>query len=192
MLRRVSAPALEQMLQQELARIVGAAELDLSALLKPVRRVEVRCDGMRVVCTLKQIPHSARGLLDRLDDHPGLGELNLALSCRVRGGRTWISAAGGAEPLTRHDPVLVRGLRQAHRLAGGLGWRMADGGMTTLDAKAPESAYERKLCRLAFLAPDVQKAIVEGRQPPGLTLEALLRAEIPLDWAKQRQEFGFG
>jgi hypothetical protein len=49
-----------------------------------------------------------------------------------------------------------------------------------------------QLLRIAFLAPDIIAAIVAGRQPVTLTGRRLLRAtDIPLDWAAQRQTFGF-
>ena len=47
------------------------------------------------------------------------------------------------------------------------------------------------MARLAFLAPDIQQAIVEGRQPAGLTLKHLLKETVPLAWSEQRQHFGF-
>jgi len=48
----------------------------------------------------------------------------------------------------------------------------------------------RRILRLAFLAPDIVEAIVEGRQPRTLTVTMLLRP-IPLAWADQRAAFGF-
>jgi hypothetical protein len=90
----------------------------------------------------------------------------------------------------RRDPALIKGLRQAHRLAAGLGWRAADGVLANLDAAAPSSAYERRLVRLAFLAPDLQRAIMEGRQSSALTMTRLLNGPIPLDWPEQRRAFG--
>lgn len=49
-----------------------------------------------------------------------------------------------------------------------------------------------RLARLAFLAPDIVAAILEGRQPPSLNARRLLRVpEVPLDWADQRKTFGF-
>ena len=51
-------------------------------------------------------------------------------------------------------------------------------------------AYIRGLTRLAYLAPDIQDAILSGRQPVGLTLEQLVRSDIPLDWAEQRRRYG--
>ena len=50
-----------------------------------------------------------------------------------------------------------------------------------------------RLARLGYLAPDIITAIVEGRQPPALTGRSLLRfATLPIDWAEQRRELGFG
>jgi len=43
----------------------------------------------------------------------------------------------------------------------------------------------------AFLAPDIQRAILEGRQPAGLTAAQLMNAGIPLAWADQRKALGF-
>jgi hypothetical protein len=56
--------------------------------------------------------------------------------------------------------------------------------------KAPPGAYERKICRLAFLAPDIQKRILEGRQPADMTLDRLLPGRIPTSWAVQLRDFG--
>jgi site-specific DNA recombinase len=44
---------------------------------------------------------------------------------------------------------------------------------------------------LVFLAPDIQRIILEGRQPPTLMLEDLVRGAIPVSWAEQRRRFGF-
>ena len=45
--------------------------------------------------------------------------------------------------------------------------------------------------QLAFLAPAIQKAILDGRQPPELTLEKIIRKPIPLDWDMQARIYGF-
>jgi len=50
--------------------------------------------------------------------------------------------------------------------------------------------YVNRILRLGFLAPDIMEAILEGRQPPGLTME-IFRKRIPLDWNDQRRAFGF-
>jgi hypothetical protein len=53
---------------------------------------------------------------------------------------------------------------QAHALLG-----RNDAGAPTI-ITVPTSTYQRRLLCLAFLAPDIQGAILTGRQPPGLTL----------------------
>lgn len=39
----------------------------------------------------------------------------------------------------------------------------------------------------AFLTPDLKAAILDGCLPAGLTLEAITRREMPLDWEAQRR-----
>jgi len=45
------------------------------------------------------------------------------------------------------------------------------------------------MLRLAFLAPDLQRAILEGRQPRGMTLARLIEIDIPHLWSEQRRLF---
>jgi site-specific DNA recombinase len=50
--------------------------------------------------------------------------------------------------------------------------------------------YVGRIIRCAFLAPDIVEAVLEGRQPPTLTVEKL-RLGVPLAWEAQRRLFGF-
>jgi len=59
------------------------------------------------------------------------------------------------------------------------------------NAASPDNTYLRRLVQLAFLAPDIQRAIIEGRQPPGLTAAEIARRGVPLAWADQRALFDF-
>ena len=107
--------------------------------------------------------------------------LILPVRMRLRGGRSWI--LGSTSPGSQRDPVLIKALRTAHAMLG------ADhAGLPVLKA-APASSYPRRLVRLAFLAPDLQRAILAGRQPPGLTLAQLLRTPIPSLWSEQATWF---
>jgi len=98
-----------------------------------------------------------------------------------RGGRTWIASPDGSSlaRTANSDPSLIAGLRKAHGL-------IADGAEQGLG-----QSYHRYMARLAFLAPDIQQAIVQGRQPAGFTLERLLKETMPLAWSEQRLQFGF-
>ena len=48
-----------------------------------------------------------------------------------------------------------------------------------------------RILRLNYLAPDIIAAILDGTQPAGLTRKKLVNANLPMDWALQRQLFGF-
>jgi hypothetical protein len=53
-------------------------------------------------------------------------------------------------------------------------------------------SYFARLVKISFLAPDITKAILEGRHPPELTAGRLItHARLPLDWKEQRTALGF-
>jgi site-specific DNA recombinase len=56
-------------------------------------------------------------------------------------------------------------------------------------ASGVNDRYTSRILRFAFLAPDIIEAILEGRQPKGMTLEKAL-VDMPLNWERQRQIFG--
>jgi hypothetical protein len=86
----------------------------------------------------------------------------------------------------RHDPALIKALAQAHEWRG---W-IEEGIAVTLEDVATRSSrdrkYSHKILKLAFLAPDIQRAILTGRQHKSLTLAALTETDPPLLWADQR------
>lgn len=110
--------------------------------------------------------------------------LRLTLPVRVRfhGGRTTIK--GGAVPAAKPDPTLVKALRTAHAMVD------RDAAGLPLLAAAPATPWQRRLVRLAFLAPALQRAILEGTQPTGLTLADLMSASPALLWSEQVNYFG--
>ena len=98
-----------------------------------------------------------------------------------KGNRSWIIHASPTSKRTcKPDRVLIRALRKAHEAQ-----------RTATHAHVKASSYERRRRRLAFLAPDIQVAILEGRQPQILTLESLIHGDLPLAWSDQRALFGF-
>jgi len=54
------------------------------------------------------------------------------------------------------------------------------------------ACYVMRYLRLAFLAPDIVEAIVDGRQPPGLSIRKLTNNKnFPSDWIEQRRLLKF-
>ena len=64
--------------------------------------------------------------------------------------------------------------------------------ITELAAKVGVSrSYFTRIFRLSFLAPEITKAILQGRQPPELTANKLILAgKLPSAWSDQRRQLG--
>lgn len=95
--------------------------------------------------------------------------------------------AGDPEP--EPDRTMLRALARAHTWTADL-----RGGKSLNDIAAATShsvSYVRTRAQLAFLSPAIQKTILDGRHPPELTLEKIIRKPIPLDWDMQARIYGF-
>lgn len=91
-------------------------------------------------------------------------------------------------PQTNPDPILIKAIVRAHRWFEML--KSGAVGSITEIAKREQlpRTYPSRMIPLAFLAPDITTAILEGRQPIDLTLDLLLGTmPLPLAWDAQRQ-----
>ena len=80
------------------------------------------------------------------------------------------------------DPKLVTLIAKAHRARADLFSGVAPRG----------NRHIERLARLAYLAPDITAAILDGAQPKTLTSRKLLKLPaLPLAWGEQRQMLGF-
>jgi site-specific DNA recombinase len=184
--RRVSGPALEEALALALCRLLPEdAEKDADPLAR-IRRVEVLRDCVELVLPIGLIrqlePRLATGEMAAVDPaDPAHLRLKLPLRLLTHRGRTEVLAA--ALHPRKADPVLVAALRSAHHML-----ERDTHGRPVL-AAAPDTSHRRRLIRLAFLAPDLQRAILAGEQPERLTLARFLDGDLPLSWAAQRRMF---
>jgi site-specific DNA recombinase len=113
----------------------------------------------------------------------------IAIPARLvrRGSDVRLALPPGDETYADPDLVLLRLI--AHARAAQL---MVESGVPHPSVAHYGKRHAWQLPRIAWLAPDILSAIVEGRQPPQLTGRMLLRStNIPLDWASQRRVFGF-
>lgn len=95
---------------------------------------------------------------------------------------------GGTPVITRtQDPALLKALARGHY------WQhLLDTGTVADTAEIAErEGLHRTLIndylRLALLAPDLVDAAFQGTLPRTVTLLALLKSKLPLDWGKQRK-----
>jgi DNA invertase Pin-like site-specific DNA recombinase len=178
-IRRVPGPALEAKLSAAIRRVAPARAADPLAVLV---RAEVHTESLQLLLPVSLLA-SIRSRLEPGETaepdaaDPALLRLTVPVRMRLRGGRRWI--IGGATPASRRDPVLIKALRASHAMLG-----TDAAGRPTLDA-SPASPYRRRLVRLAFLAPDLQRAILAGKQLQGLTLESLMHRPMPMLWSEQ-------
>ena len=96
----------------------------------------------------------------------------------------------GGERRAHPNAAFIKAVARAHVWYA----RLLSGEATSLRALAREHGvmprYIRRILRCAFLAPDLVEAILQGRQPPQLTLARLCK-NLPLDWTEQHQALGY-
>lgn len=183
-LRRVASDAIEARIAAILTRLLPDTSGD------PLRiplRIELHPGALHIMLPLQLRPTIEALLIagETLAQEKGPdGQLRLVCPIGLyrRGGRTDIAATSKDGP--RSDPTLLRALRAAHAMVA----RDANG-LPRIDA-APASPYQRRLIQLAFLSPDLQQCILDGRQPQDLTLARLINTEIPICWEAQERMFG--
>lgn len=157
-----------------------------TAPLEAVRCVRMADAGFEIELDGKHAPDLAGRLAEGeriVHASPKACRVLLPLALPLRGGRRLVLAGSRSSP--RPDRALVEALRKAHRMLA-----RDRTGQPVLEA-APASPYDRKLLRLAFLAPDIQRSIIEGRHPSALNLEQVMQVTIPLDWNEQRSMLGW-
>jgi hypothetical protein len=116
--------------------------------------------------------------------------VRVPLAIRSRPGRKTIvipaREAGSTAVPTRADPALLKALARAFRYQ-----RLLDEGRYAsvsemAAAERIERGYLGSLLRLTLLAPEIVQAILDGRQPDGVTLPAIM-APFPVEWKAQRR-----
>ena len=105
---------------------------------------------------------------------------------RRRGVETRI-IAGACEPAP--DQTLIHALAKAHRWMSDL--KMGKPLSEIAHRDGHSGSFVRLRAQLAFLSPRIQAAILDGAQPPDLSLERIVRTGVPLDWPEQERVFGF-
>ena len=116
-------------------------------------------------------------------------EATIPIALKHRHNATVIESADGKSTDARIDRPLLRAVALARSWAD----RLAKGEVSSISALADAegycSRYAARLLPLAWLAPDLTEAILDGRQPRGVSLGALTRGDLPMDWRDQRALF---
>ena len=202
-IRRVPANAIEKLVQEcvgmldprqrtTLQEAVARVEVHQTTVQAVLRRGCFGSDGdpvsqMQTLAGRLPIGHRMTGEAS----DPALVRVIVPCRLKLRGGRIAVTdpARRLVDTRPRPDPTLIKALKTAHKLLAEAGDAPIAAPDQAVMRAAPVGPYERGLLRLAFLAPDLQTQILEGRQPPGLNLQGFIAADIPPTWDDQRRLF---
>jgi site-specific DNA recombinase len=173
-----------------------------SKLLKhTLARIDLRPDALQLHVDVDALLN----LLSKHDGHdfelsPGkttdttlqhVASVTIPLTIRRRGQEARIVIEGSSSQTTQPDEKLVALIGRAHLYSE----MLTDGAGLTLASLAEQTGAHiadiSRVLPLTFLSPMITKAILTGRQPPGLTAREFVRAtEFPLLWSAQADAFG--
>jgi site-specific DNA recombinase len=202
-IRRVPVRVIDSLARTMSGRVLdrSADELSRADIRKVIRRMDVlpaavhftirstelpgRMTSSEVFSYLRSRTHPTEQIVAD-PSHLGLVRLLLPIRLVSRGGRTWLHGADGRpiEPPRQPDTKSVTMLQRSHRLRAGTGADPTSIKPPTV-VRTPKSPADRKALELAFLAPDLQKAVLRGE----LRLPADLPRPLPLSWVRQRELF---
>lgn len=97
-----------------------------------------------------------------------------------------INAAAVAIPPTQ-DHTLLKALALAHYWESQIDDGVVADAREIAQREQMEITRVREVLRLVILDPHITQAILDGRQPRTVSLEALVRQSLPLDWEAQRR-----
>ncbi len=151
-----------------------------TSLLRLVERIDIAPGQLQ----LRLDPIKLAAMLDLTPDDLDVSCLACAFpfQLRKRGVETKIILAGATGET---DDTLIRNMAKA------LVWfERIKAGDTFSDISATDGISKRRiqqLVGLAFLAPDIVRDVLDGKQPLSFTSEWWLRHDLPSDWNAQRQ-----
>lgn len=199
-LPRISAPVIEEIIAQRLHELKLCPQVDAYpdwlAIRNLIDRVEVTSEAITLQFdettlgqAIRDFSAQDRIAIDRFERRGAAAILTLPVRMVKRGGARVAIGPDGQAAIrsTKTDPALSAALIRAEA------WKrqLLSGDVASLReiarAENVTPAYARRVIKTAFLAPDLKVAILDGRQPAGLTLEAVIRSEMPLDWDDQRR-----
>jgi len=200
-LQRVPAEALEALVLQlgamvELVRPEAAQPWStVRAALQSVSvgRTQVRLNFKPQKLTEGFDPDRARTALPanaRLELESEALTVTIRTSLSRRGqGKTLIGPDGApVQRQGRLDPALGKALAQAELFKQMLLGGKAANITSLARAQGLQPSHCERILRLAFLAPDLKRAILDGRAPAGLMLQRLRTDGVPDLWSEQRRQ----
>ena len=187
--------ALVDAAQQFAKALVGDSTSGLREMLAGiVVRITIQQDSIEVHVskegTRARLLNQERILGQDSDGQPIV--LTIEMKLKRCGGEMRLIIPGWAAIDQRRQPVssLIKAVSRASDWV-----RRMEGGefkhqRALAEATKLEPRYINSILRVAFLAPEIVEAIIDGRQPPDLTLASLTGA-LPMSWQQQKKLISF-
>jgi site-specific DNA recombinase len=158
-----------------------------AALLSIIHRIVISESKVLILVSRSGL---FNGLLDDSTTANGVarGLIKLAASLRLsRTGAEIKLVLPSGEPTTaRPSPALLKAVVRAREWYEKLVRGEFTGREAIAAAERVTSRYVGRILESAFLAPDLVEMILEGKQPPGLSIETF-RRRLPVAWDEQRK-----
>ena len=156
-----------------------------SALTRLIERVGLKKDGIQISIKLPLSSDEGRDVAT--PNEPALSRF-VPMRMKRRGVEMRLIIDGDAASLARIDLPLLDATARAYRWSNDLLAGRARSIGEIARREHLTARHVRRVMRLAFLAPRIVEAIVEGRQPADLsTLAMTQRIELPPLWSAQQQ-----
>jgi len=156
-------------------------------LFDVVRRIIVRDGSVELKLNSGAIPKAVLGGTSSDSGDHIAGDFSISTQADLKrcGGEVRLLLPPDLGQTARNVPSLIKAVARAHDWVD----RIMKGDVPNQRAIAVELGLQKRyvghIIRLAFLAPDITEAILDGRQPPDLSLQKLLPT-LPSSWAAQR------
>lgn len=168
--------------------VIGGLQSKLTALTSKASQKQILDLASEITVrlghlTVKLCATAMAGMLEIGMDALNEGALTITTNfqLRKRGVETKLILA---DVPTGQDNKLIRHLAKAH-----VWFKQIKSGATfdqIADAEQTSKRRVQQIIELAFLAPDIIRDVLEGKQPVGFTSDWCVRQSIPSDWNAQR------
>ncbi len=161
----------------------------VSRIVVHTNHIDLHLDTATLIATLRG---SASPSSAPTDHQPPADPILLTIPVRLkRAGLEVRMLVEGAGSAAEPDPTLIKLILRAQHLRDRmLGERLGVGELAA--SEGVTTSYIARVIRLGFLAPDIVTAILNGRQPIGLTANKLANdSRLPIAWPEQREALGF-
>ena len=163
---------------------------DKVAIREMVKQVKLKSDvkGYEVTINLSAV---AEMLNISSNQVPLETTINVKLELKICNNGKKVIISNKPQQVAKPNPVLIKALKSAHQIKRQYLGPDRPSSSEIATALDTNKRLIWKKFKLAFLAPDIQLAILSGTQPHGLCLQDFLETDLEFDWPSQRKSLGF-